>query len=263
MKLYHYTSIETLALILKNKTIKFNRLDAVDDLEEAGYTSNGAQLGKYMFVSCWTKSTEENIALWSMYAEKGKGIRIELDEDMFYEYKAEDTQYVKVVKQMENPLMPLSEIIRDDYIFFTPLKSSYNFFQRDVVYVDYPNEKVKDALIWHNDGCNIDFSLVGKYKRTHWKFQEETRFSLVAVPCNKCKSADISSKIIYNIENNIELPFKEYYLKLKQKVLDNIIVRLGCSCTEADYIIIETLLNKYTNNGKVEKSKLAGTIKMK
>ena len=61
-----------------------------------------------------------------MYAEKGKGIRIELDEDMFYEYKAEDTQYVKVVKQMENPLMPLSEIIRDDYIFFTPLKSSYN-----------------------------------------------------------------------------------------------------------------------------------------
>ena len=41
MKLYHYTSIETLALILKNGTIKFNRLDTVDDLEEAGYTSDG------------------------------------------------------------------------------------------------------------------------------------------------------------------------------------------------------------------------------
>ena len=49
MKLYHYTSIETLALILKNGTIKFNRLDTVDDLEEAGYTSDGMQLGKYMF----------------------------------------------------------------------------------------------------------------------------------------------------------------------------------------------------------------------
>ena len=34
MKLYHYTSLETLALILKNRTIMFNRLDKVDDVEE-------------------------------------------------------------------------------------------------------------------------------------------------------------------------------------------------------------------------------------
>ena len=34
MRIYHYTNIETLALILKNRTIRFNRLDHVDDLEE-------------------------------------------------------------------------------------------------------------------------------------------------------------------------------------------------------------------------------------
>ena len=39
MKIYHYTSIETLALILKNKTIRFNRLDHVDDVDEAAYGS--------------------------------------------------------------------------------------------------------------------------------------------------------------------------------------------------------------------------------
>lgn len=33
--LYHYTSIETLALILKNRTIRFNNLQNVDDPEEA------------------------------------------------------------------------------------------------------------------------------------------------------------------------------------------------------------------------------------
>ena len=32
--LYHYTSIENLLLILKNKTIAFNSLQNVDDLEE-------------------------------------------------------------------------------------------------------------------------------------------------------------------------------------------------------------------------------------
>ena len=31
MKIYHYTSIETLALIVYNKNIRFNRLDFVDD----------------------------------------------------------------------------------------------------------------------------------------------------------------------------------------------------------------------------------------
>lgn len=33
MKIYHYTNIEALALILKNQTIRFNRLDKVDDID--------------------------------------------------------------------------------------------------------------------------------------------------------------------------------------------------------------------------------------
>lgn len=32
--LYHYTNIETLTLILKNRTIRFNSLDKMDDLQE-------------------------------------------------------------------------------------------------------------------------------------------------------------------------------------------------------------------------------------
>ena len=32
--LYHYTSIEILALILKNRTIRLNPLDKMDDLQE-------------------------------------------------------------------------------------------------------------------------------------------------------------------------------------------------------------------------------------
>lgn len=32
--LYHYTTVETLALILKNRTIRFRSLDQMDDLQE-------------------------------------------------------------------------------------------------------------------------------------------------------------------------------------------------------------------------------------
>ena len=34
MKIYHYTTIDSLAMILSSRSIKFNRLDKVDDLEE-------------------------------------------------------------------------------------------------------------------------------------------------------------------------------------------------------------------------------------
>lgn len=55
MRIYHYTNIDTLALILKNRTIRFNRLDNVDDLEEGKAESLGIKFCKYIFVSCWTK----------------------------------------------------------------------------------------------------------------------------------------------------------------------------------------------------------------
>ena len=42
-QIYHYTTIETLALILKNHTIRFSRLDKVDDIEESELMSFGSR----------------------------------------------------------------------------------------------------------------------------------------------------------------------------------------------------------------------------
>lgn len=50
MRIYHYTNIETLALVLKNKTIRFNRLDRVDDLEEGQTESSGIKTGPLWFI---------------------------------------------------------------------------------------------------------------------------------------------------------------------------------------------------------------------
>ncbi len=58
--IYHYTNIDVLALMLKNRTLRFNRLDHVDDPEESNFISNGVNLGPYTFVSCWTEAKEES-----------------------------------------------------------------------------------------------------------------------------------------------------------------------------------------------------------
>lgn len=80
--LYHYTSLATFALILTTKSIKFNRLDLVDDPDESlfGYGDSDMKLNSSSFVSCWTEDKVENIALWKMYTDL-KGVRIGLDKD--------------------------------------------------------------------------------------------------------------------------------------------------------------------------------------
>ena len=95
--LYHYTSLATFALILTTKSIKFNRLDLVDDPDESlfGYGDSDMKLNSSSFVSCWTEDKVENIALWKMYTDL-KGVRIGLDKDMFVVYKINDkTSFLK------------------------------------------------------------------------------------------------------------------------------------------------------------------------
>ena len=95
MYLYHYTSIENLALILKNKTIRFTRLDCVDDVEESSVYENTVPMGKYTFVSCWTESEEESIPLWNMYTPQMRGVRIKMNSsDLFFKYKIEPGTYL-------------------------------------------------------------------------------------------------------------------------------------------------------------------------
>ena len=73
--IHHYTNIETLALILSSRKLRFNRLDRVDDIREA-QKHKGIDFGKYFFVSCWTYDQNESIPQWHMYTEKMSGVRI-------------------------------------------------------------------------------------------------------------------------------------------------------------------------------------------
>ena len=60
--LYHYTSLENLALILKNRTIRFSPLSKVDDLQESR-SRDLKNVGRFVFVSCWTDEKEESIPM--------------------------------------------------------------------------------------------------------------------------------------------------------------------------------------------------------
>ena len=96
--LYHYTNVETLALILSNRTIRFNALNHVDDLQEQE-TADIRNLGQFCFVSCWTDERNESIPMWKMYGNLESGVRIRMKAFPFLEKENRPEDLSKVLRQ--------------------------------------------------------------------------------------------------------------------------------------------------------------------
>lgn len=80
--IHHYTSIAALAAILRHRTIRFGRLDTLDDTQEA-QSIGGFDFGTMLFASCWVEKDEEDIVQWAMYGDAMKGVRISLPRQPF------------------------------------------------------------------------------------------------------------------------------------------------------------------------------------
>lgn len=257
MKIYHYTSIQTLALILHYKTMRFNRLDRVDDVEEAAYGSGpyNINLSQYHFVSCWTKSNEENLALWNMYT-RYKGVRIGLESVPFKTYKVND----KFTSLLKSPMK-----FGTDY-FASSFNNPTTLY--DIEYVDNPKEKVaKLAIPTNNGGMIFDTTHVGIYKRKEWAMQQESRFKLNVSPVNYHEAFNALMKDPSNPTNvmiklfdsigpslgaNKPISTKYIDLPLDEDKLQHIEVMLGPLTTVADRIIVESLVKPYSNSNICE-----------
>lgn len=265
MKIYHYTSIETLALILHNKTIRFNRLDGVDDVEEAAYASGtssdyGIRLGQYVFASCWTKDEMENLALWNMYTNY-KGVRIALDEDMFITYESFGSGNGKYF--FEKPF----DVYKDGLI--VSISNPATLF--DVKYVDNQQEEIK-KLVSNGEMIGINNGDAGLFKRKEWSFQKECRFKLFIPPLNYNMLKRISPNDVIGasmmmvgaayaaLQTNRKLTFNHIDMPLKDSALENIEIMMGPKTSEADFLIVNSLL-KGLPLSKVSKSSLWGNIR--
>lgn len=250
MKIYHYTSIQTLALILKHKKIRFNRLDLVDDMEESIYGSGPFQtkLGIYTFVSCWTKNSRENLALWNMYT-RYKGVRIGIDEMPFITYK---------VNENFTSLIPSFMKFGSDY-FMTLVDNEAKLY--DVEYVNNPQEEIKNLITPTEGGYSIDTTRIGIFKRKEWSMQEESRFKLNVSPVdvNGAAKETLNNpsahpyQFLFNIFSTFgnslitNKPIETTYidLDLDNKKLLDIEIMMGPLTSEADRIIVESLLSPY------------------
>ena len=229
MRIYHYTTIETLALILHHKTIRFARLDTVDDPDEYGFEMDALNPAKYTYVSCWTTNSKESIPQWVMYGNQKRGVRISLDSNLFeIEEKGRHKYILKYKKQEKN-----------DY-FIMPILN--NSLLRNIYYVDNVKSYYDNIFANINGQTGINFNEVGCYKSKDWEFQQECRFVTYAFPKN------IDGRMFYPsyiIENNIYPKERYIDLPIKESVLNSMKIVLGPMSSAADRIIVESLCERY------------------
>lgn len=270
MKIHHYTTIETLALILKNKAIRFNRLDGVDDLEESEYGISAAnvKMGKYHFVSCWTKDAIENIALWGLYT-KYKGVRISLDENMFVTYPINNTF---------NSYFPEFNKIGDNYLISVP---NNDVKLIDVEYVDDLKSKINQLGIYAEDKKSGKYSLkfsndFGTFKSKQWKFQKQSRFKISVCPIQQpdltqlkgpnsefYRMEAIMNSIAPSLKDSQPVSVQYFDIDLNEIAFQNIEILLAPQTMVSEKIIVESLIKSFCPTAVLSESVFKGKIRFK
>lgn len=254
--LYQYTTIESLALILKTRSIKFNSLAFVDDLEEMkGRDIDMA--GKLVFTSCWTNNKEENIALWNMYAEKMKGIRIGLpiypfeDSKKFIEEQVKKDNLVLIEYGSEEIILP------ENICTWKDLKMFHYYQLRKISYTNDEKKLFPEIMKKNDENCiairNMD---LGLYKRSCWEFQQEWRY-LIYLGLRMKNNDD--EKLIRLKVSRKKTP-RSLFAKIEKKQFEQMVVLLGPGTNEADNILVEALKEKFNPTMRIEKSVFYGKI---
>lgn len=267
--LHHYTNIEALALILKNKTIRFNSLDNMDDLQEKE-SIDAKNIGKTTFVSSWTEIEEESIPMWKMYSSMKSGVRITMKANPFKLRPIDegleelDLPNVRIEKNdmAFKVLIPVAEMIKKHFAV------APNCFEGLLLKVEYVNDdnKLYPAVLCYEDGNSIiDYSPIGKYKNTSWSFQREWRYRLRMISHDILQTPEEQNKSLKVVFQNVVdgkyiQPFTHYDMQLDENAFSEMIVTMSPQISAGNRVIVSDLIEKYNPTAKVKESDLYGLL---
>ena len=264
--LYKYTTLESLALILRSKKIRLNPLTVMDDLQEA-QSSDEIEYGKYVFISSWMDQPLESIAMWKLYSNMYSGVRIGLKENPFVKYT--------VNKQDVERVYPSASLKGDSMDLIVPIEECFNgnYFVMNFLYDmclekdEYTdNVELLSPQIFNisQQGIEMKSAQLGKYKNTYWEFQNEERYVLRFLPLDvrKITSESNAAQMVYDAFMN-KKSFIDYYdLEIRDDAFVSMEITLSPQFTMGNRILLEALIDKYNPNLKVHDSVLKDRVKL-
>ena len=273
MRLFHYTTIDTLAHIMNNRSLKFNRLDQLDDVTESEPFAVYNPL-QYIFSCSFTYDPIENIPLWRMYANMETGIRLEFDSDTMFapdlvnifppQHSHECYEYPPVLYTS----IRANDVVNEDYslVFWNPTENDCLcscIKLKLITYINDFQEKYKSLLSIsdiHEKGVvsrhikyrPTDF---GFYKSKYWEFQKEIRALIYASPFPKD-----NHEISVIVSGRRILKTKYILVPLSIEALNSIKIVLAPKVSEASRIIVRALTSSFEGIC-VEDSELSNKIR--
>ena len=264
--LYKYTTLESLALILKSKKIRLNPLTMMDDLQEA-QSSDEIKFGKYVFISSWMDQPLESIAMWKLYSNMYSGVRIGMEKNPFVKYIAtrQDIKRIFPEGNIEGDkielIAPIEECFNDRYFI---LNMCYDKCRQKVEYTDDKELLMPKLFDIEQDKLQLNSAKLGKYKNTYWEFQNEERYVLRFLPLDvkTIKSTDNVAQMVYNSFIK-KLPFINFFdLCLRDDAFSAMEITIAPQFTDGNRIILETLREVYNPSMTISESKLKNSVKL-
>lgn len=268
--LYHYTNIDTLALILKNRTIRFNSLDKMDDLQEKE-TADLKKIGQFCYISSWTDDISESIPMWKMYASLDEGVRIKLRKNPFKQYlnyideisKSFGTQTPSDSSNASiTSYIPLPEMFSNH--FFTHQAMTGDFLHK-VEYTSDKNKLYPKMVNKDEKGQSIAIGELGKYKNPYWSFQKEWRYIFIAIPldltCFPQKSYLDFCLLNQMMSHDIaKQPFPYYDMTIDNQAFAEMSITLCPQISDENRKKVQQLINCYNQTAELMESSLLGLI---
>lgn len=267
--LYHYTSIETLALILRNRTIRFNSLDKMDDLQEQ-LTADAKNLGKCVYISSWTADDQESIPMWNMYASLKAGVRIKMKTDPFALRECDFAAIAKAFPstKIEITGTPPATLVPYHEMLIKGFSAVPNTPEKLLCEVEYSNDLSRlypSVLSRTKEGTTISLAEMGKVKNVHWAFQKEWRYIIQLIKTDYQKSPenmykDFLATMDCLISGQYQQPFSYYDMPLAEDAFSMMSITLSPQLSAGNRVIVNSLVDKYNPTAEVKESELVGLI---
>lgn len=269
--LYRYTSLDSLALILKSRQIRLNPLDKMDDLQEQK-TADVENLGKFVFISSWTEDSSESIPMWRMYTDPRAGVRIKMRKNPFVWHGTKGTDIIqktdfcitdeKTLSTTLPSFLDISELMANGYYSAQAFGGD---ILKPVTYTD-EIEKLEPVISHIADGkLTLELSKLGRYKNTYWSFQKEWRYIMIFIPFD-FKSGVETMESNFNLTANRLLrgietpPFRFYSLDIAPEAFEEMEITCSPQMSAGNRVLLDALVEKYNPSATVRESSLLGKI---
>ena len=277
-RIFHYTTVESLALILKSRKLRFSRADRVDDATEAPSVQN-IEFSKYLFISCWTGEGVESIPQWQLYTPNMAGVRIELPAYPFIQKRFVPPAAWRNITLTGPILGPLSceEMWGNSYTVMW-MVINRDSFAGFVNYVDdvRPIFEKAVSITRSSDGTgsiSIDGLVdLARTKNSNWKFQSEYRFSLVVFPSLPLPPEGPGQSdfltlgpqhVLTSLLTGVDPDVKYIDVDIRSSALSELVVTTGPLCSAGTKVCVESLVRQYAPHGRVRNSELEGRVRAK